>query len=63
MRAAKNKEEEGIGIALDLIGEMKNIEGVAGVHVMAIGWESAVKTIAERAGMLPRPSFEEKLGE
>jgi methylenetetrahydrofolate reductase (NADPH) len=63
MRAAKNKEEEGIGIALDLIGDLKNIEGVAGVHVMAIGWESAVKTIAERSGMLPRPSFEEKLGE
>ena len=63
MRAAKNKEEEGILIALDVIGELKNIEGVAGVHVMAIGWESAVKTISELAGMLPRPSFEEKLGE
>jgi methylenetetrahydrofolate reductase (NADPH) len=63
MRGAKNKEEEGIAIALDLIGELKNIEGVAGVHVMAIGWESAVRTIAELAGMLPRPSFEEKLGE
>jgi methylenetetrahydrofolate reductase (NADPH) len=62
MRDAERKDEEGVAIALDLIGELKNIEGVAGVHVMAIGWESVIKTIAERAGMLPRPAFEGKLG-
>ncbi|MDR1509492.1 MAG: methylenetetrahydrofolate reductase [Synergistaceae bacterium] len=58
MRAAEKKDEEGVNIALDLIGEIRTIEGVAGVHVMAIGWESIVATIAKRAGMLPRPLFE-----
>jgi methylenetetrahydrofolate reductase (NADPH) len=58
MRAAEKKDEEGVNIALDLIGEIRTIEGIAGVHVMAIGWESIVATIAERAGMLPRPVFE-----
>jgi 5,10-methylenetetrahydrofolate reductase len=47
--------EEGIKIAIDLIKELKQIEGVAGVHIMAIEWEEAVKPIVEGAGLLPRP--------
>ena len=31
------------------------IEGVAGVHIMAIEWEEAVRPIVEGAGLLPRP--------
>jgi 5,10-methylenetetrahydrofolate reductase len=49
---------EGIQIAIDLIQQMREIEGVAGVHVMAIEWEEAVKPIVEGAGLLPRPELE-----
>jgi hypothetical protein len=28
---------------------------VAGVHIMAVEWEAAVRTIVEKAGLLPRP--------
>jgi methylenetetrahydrofolate reductase (NADPH) len=45
---------EGIRICIDLIGEMQQIEGVAGVHIMAIEWEEAVKPIVEGAGLPPR---------
>jgi len=31
------------------------MEGVAGVHVIAIAWESIVPEIVEKAGLLPRP--------
>jgi len=37
---------------------MQEIEGVAGVHIMAIEWEKAVRPIAEGAGLLPRPEPE-----
>lgn len=47
--------QEGIGVAIELIGQARQIEGVAGVHVMAIEWEEAVKTIVDGAGLLPRP--------
>jgi 5,10-methylenetetrahydrofolate reductase len=47
--------EEGIKICIDLIKQVREIEGVAGVHIMAIEWEEAVKPIAEGAGLLPRP--------
>ncbi len=46
---------EGIQICIELIKELRAIEGVAGVHVMAIEWESAVKPIVEGAGLFPRP--------
>jgi methylenetetrahydrofolate reductase (NADPH) len=45
---------EGIRICIDLIAEMQQIEGVAGVHIMAIEWEEAVKPIVEGAGLPPR---------
>ena len=56
MKAAENKEEEGERIALKLIGQIKAIEGISGAHIMAIGWESVVPNIVERAGLLPRPA-------
>jgi methylenetetrahydrofolate reductase (NADPH) len=46
--------EEGIAIAVETIQEMKSIDGVHGVHVMAIEWEERVPEIVERAGLLPR---------
>ena len=51
----KDQAEEGIRFALEQIEEFKEMEGVAGVHLMAIEWEHRVPEIAERAGVLPRP--------
>ncbi len=57
MQDAKDKQDEGINICVDIINQVKEIKGVAGVHVMAIEWESAVPEILKRAGLLPRPSI------
>ena len=46
---------EGIQVCIDLIQQVREIEGVAGVHVMAIEWEEAVRSIVEGANLLPRP--------
>src|SRR3990172_7713506 len=39
----------GIEIVIDIIKAMKEIPGVAGVHIMAIEWEEAVQEIVEAA--------------
>lgn len=53
--ARKNaSEEEGIRICVDVINECKEIEGVAGVHIMAIEWEEAVDEIVKRAQIGPK---------
>ncbi|MCX8068468.1 MAG: methylenetetrahydrofolate reductase [Anaerolineae bacterium] len=51
-------EREGIRIAIEQIQEIREIPGVAGVHIMAIEWEEAVRPIVEGAGLLPRPVVE-----
>lgn len=47
---------EGIKICIEQIQQLMEVEGVAGVHIMAIEWEEAVKPIVEGAGLLPRPT-------
>ncbi|MHC4645806.1 MAG: methylenetetrahydrofolate reductase [Planctomycetota bacterium] len=55
MDGAQDPKEEGIGICLEMIERIRNMEGVSGIHLMPIGWESITPVILERAGMLPRP--------
>jgi methylenetetrahydrofolate reductase (NADPH) len=52
-------KEMGITICIELIQQLQEIEGVAGVHIMAIEWEEAVKPIVEGAGLFPRPVIPE----
>jgi methylenetetrahydrofolate reductase (NADPH) len=49
---------EGIQICIELIQQLRQIEGVAGVHIMAIEWEEAVKPIVTGAGLYPRPTLQ-----
>ena len=49
---------EGIKMCVEQIQEVREIEGVAGVHIMAIQWEAAIKPIVEGAGLWPRPVLE-----
>ena len=55
MEAAEDPKEEGVNICAELIRQIRDIEGVAGVHIMPVMWESITPTLVERAGLLPRP--------
>jgi methylenetetrahydrofolate reductase (NADPH) len=55
--------KEGIKMACEQIEEFKEMKGVAGVHLMAIEWEHKVPEIAEMAGVLPRPTFDDEPAE
>ncbi len=57
MKKAQDAKAEGVKIAVETIEALKKIEGVHGVHVMAIEWEEKVHDIVEKAGLLPRPSI------
>jgi methylenetetrahydrofolate reductase (NADPH) len=57
MRNAEDKKEEGVAIALDLMRELRKIDGISGIHIMAIGWEDIVPRLVEEAGFLPRPKL------
>ena len=51
----EQRRQEGIKQCVDIIQQIREIPGVAGVHIMAIEWEEAVPQIVELAGLLPRP--------
>jgi methylenetetrahydrofolate reductase (NADPH) len=55
MEAAGNRaEEEGVQIALELIEAIKRLQGIRGIHLMAVGWEEIVPRIVTEAGLVPQ---------
>jgi methylenetetrahydrofolate reductase (NADPH) len=52
---AKEQRQEGIKIAVEAIQALREMDGVHGVHIMAIEWEEAVPQIVEEAKLFPRP--------
>jgi hypothetical protein len=55
--AGKDGEAEvGFEIALELIEQIKDKQGVNGIHMMAVGWEAIVPDLIKAAGLLP-PDF------
>lgn len=54
---AARQAEEGIAIAVELVAAIREIRGVAGVHLIGINWEAGVAQVVEAAGLLPRPTL------
>jgi methylenetetrahydrofolate reductase (NADPH) len=52
----KQKRNEGKRICVEIIQQVRELDGVAGVHVMAYRQEEMVSEIIEEAGLLPRSS-------
>ena len=51
----QQKREEGKRICVEIIQQIREIEGVAGIHVMAYRQEETVAELVEEAKLLPRP--------
>lgn len=43
--------DEGIEICCEIINELKTIEGIHGIHIMAVEWEHKIREIVERSGL------------
>ncbi|MBT3239445.1 MAG: methylenetetrahydrofolate reductase [Chloroflexi bacterium] len=51
----KEQQKEGKLICMEIIDEVKDIEGVSGIHIMAYRQEELVSEIVLESGFLPRP--------
>jgi methylenetetrahydrofolate reductase (NADPH) len=51
----KEQRQEGIKIAVETVQALHAMEGVHGVHIMAIEWEETVPQIVQEAKLFPRP--------
>lgn len=54
MKKAADPKAEGVEICVEQIKRLRSIEGVAGIHIMAVMWEEIVPTIVEKAGLRSR---------
>lgn len=52
LEGAKDQKKEGLNLCIEQIQELKEIDGVSGVHVMAYRQEEAVAEIIDRSGVL-----------
>ncbi len=55
MEKSEAPKEEGVKIILEIIDELKEMPGVHGIHIMAVGWEDIVPEVVEKSGLMPRP--------
>jgi methylenetetrahydrofolate reductase (NADPH) len=53
--SSDRRKSEGKRICVEIIQQVSEIEGVAGVHIMAYRQEELVAEIVDEAGLLPRP--------
>jgi 5,10-methylenetetrahydrofolate reductase len=54
--AGSEAETEGTRQTIEVVRRLREIPGIAGVHVMGMGHEDAVRRVIEGAGLLPRPA-------
>ena len=50
--AGESASEEGVQIALEMIDAVKGKQGVSGIHIMTLSWESVVQRIVKESGLV-----------
>ncbi|MBT4905373.1 MAG: methylenetetrahydrofolate reductase, partial [Rhodospirillaceae bacterium] len=53
LEAAKDESAEGRSICIEMIEQMREIDGVSGVHIMAIGQQEAIAEIVTETKIGP----------
>jgi methylenetetrahydrofolate reductase (NADPH) len=55
MEKSESPKVEGVEIILEIIDKLKDMPGVHGIHIMAVGWEDIVPEVVQKSGLMPRP--------
>jgi methylenetetrahydrofolate reductase (NADPH) len=50
-KAGDSASEEGVQIALEVIDAVKRMQGINGIHIMTLNWESIVQRIVLESGL------------
>jgi methylenetetrahydrofolate reductase (NADPH) len=52
LSGAENQKQEGVDLCVDLVEQVREIEGVSGVHIMAYRMEDRIGEIVSRSNAL-----------
>jgi methylenetetrahydrofolate reductase (NADPH) len=53
----EDQAKAGLDLCCEIANDVRQIEGVAGLHIMAIAWPEAVPQVVKNLGLYPRPSL------
>jgi methylenetetrahydrofolate reductase (NADPH) len=51
----EDQQKAGLDICCEIANQVKEIEGVRGLHIMAVSWPAAVPQVVQMLGLYPRP--------
>ena len=51
----EDQAKAGIDLCCEVANQVREIEGVRGLHVMAVNWPDAVPQVVKNLGLFPRP--------
>jgi methylenetetrahydrofolate reductase (NADPH) len=53
----EDQAKAGLDLCCEIANEVRQIEGVSGLHIMAIAWPEAVPQVVRNLGLYPRPGI------
>lgn len=59
MEQAADPKKEGVNICVEIIQQLRDLEGLRGVHISTVEWEEIIPEVVKAAGLLPRPTLSE----
>jgi 5,10-methylenetetrahydrofolate reductase len=59
LEQAPDPRKEGAKVCVEIIQQLREVEGLRGVHISTVEWEKIIPEVVEEAGLLPRPRFDE----
>ena len=51
----EDQQKAGLDICVEIANQVREIEGVRGLHIMAVSWPAAVPQVCQMLGLYPRP--------
>jgi methylenetetrahydrofolate reductase (NADPH) len=51
----EDQQKAGLDICCEIANQVREIEGVRGLHIMAVSWPAAVPQVVQMLGLYPRP--------
>ena len=51
----EDQQKAGLDICVEIANQVREIEGVRGLHIMAVSWPAAVPQVVQMLGLYPRP--------
>lgn len=51
----EDQQKAGLDICIEIASQVREIEGVRGLHIMAVSWPAAVPQVVQMLGLYPRP--------